>query len=117
MELIIGGIILFIVAIAGTYVYDIWQEGKNARKAEREEARARRQALLKSKPTVNPKTIPKSHRSLADANEEFLRQHREAMARKADDELSIEKAMETLEQVIAEIEKRQRMSVRPRIKK
>lgn len=117
MELIISGIVLFIVAIAGTYIYDKWEEGKETRKAEREQARAKRQALLNSRPTVNPKTIPKSNRTLADANEEFLRQHRESMARKADDELSVEKAMATLEKVMAEIEKRQRMNPRPRIKK
>lgn len=66
MEILIGLILLFIVAVAGTYIYDKWEEGVDERKAEREKARAQRQALSKSKPTVNPKTIPNKYRLSSD---------------------------------------------------
>ena len=67
METILySGIVLFILGVAGIYLYDQFQEGRETRKAEREEARAKRQALLKSKPTVNTKTIPKQHRLASD---------------------------------------------------
>ncbi len=58
MEILILGVVLLVLGVGATFVYDKFKEKQVAEQKAAEEARARRAALLASKPVVNPKTIP-----------------------------------------------------------